>query len=160
MPVEGDYTNGHTSVEQKPIEALAPSLQALLDHEVVKAVRWEQYTPYFNDGDVCEFGVNEPEVGFLDVTGDIIWSEENNSEWLALAGGMRYTGRYDEKGQWGYAKEEIVGTYPGLDDLLSTFHKELASGSYDDALLEIFGDHAQIVIMPGEPIQVEFYKHD
>jgi hypothetical protein len=27
----------------------------------VLAVRWTQYTPWFNDGDPCVFGVNEPE---------------------------------------------------------------------------------------------------
>lgn len=25
------------------------------------AVRWDQYTPYFNDGDTCEFSVHSPE---------------------------------------------------------------------------------------------------
>jgi hypothetical protein len=25
----------------------------------VKAMRWNQYTPYFNDGDECVFGVND-----------------------------------------------------------------------------------------------------
>ena len=26
----------------------------------VKVIKWAQYTPYFNDGDACIFGVNEP----------------------------------------------------------------------------------------------------
>jgi len=26
-------------------------------HPILESVRWTQYTPYFNDGDVCEFGV-------------------------------------------------------------------------------------------------------
>ena len=32
--------------------------------KLIKAVRWSQYTPGFNDGDVCEFSVNELEVQF------------------------------------------------------------------------------------------------
>lgn len=28
-------------------------------HVEIKAVAWDQYTPYFNDGDACEFGVYE-----------------------------------------------------------------------------------------------------
>jgi len=27
-----------------------------------KSVVWVQYTPHFNDGDTCEFGVREPEI--------------------------------------------------------------------------------------------------
>lgn len=30
----------------------------------VSAVRWTQYTPYFNDGDTCEFSVHDPEIFF------------------------------------------------------------------------------------------------
>ena len=26
----------------------------------IKAIVWAQFTPYFNDGDTCEFGVNDP----------------------------------------------------------------------------------------------------
>jgi len=28
------------------------------------AIRWHQYTPYFNDGDACTFSVNSPEFQF------------------------------------------------------------------------------------------------
>lgn len=35
----------------------------------VKAVRWRQYTPWFNDGDTCEFSVREP-VAILEETDD------------------------------------------------------------------------------------------
>lgn len=29
-------------------------------HPIVSGITWEQLTPYFNDGDVCTFRVNEP----------------------------------------------------------------------------------------------------
>lgn len=32
----------------------------------VSAIRWNQYTPYFNDGEECVFRVNEMEVQFAD----------------------------------------------------------------------------------------------
>ena len=28
-------------------------------YDWLKEIAWSQYTPYFNDGDSCEFGVNE-----------------------------------------------------------------------------------------------------
>jgi hypothetical protein len=42
-------------------EALKDLQNAVPD---VEAVRWQQYTPYFNDGDTCEFSVHDPEVKF------------------------------------------------------------------------------------------------
>jgi hypothetical protein len=36
----------------------------------VEAVRWLQYTPFFNDGDTCEFNVHEPLVKLEGVSDD------------------------------------------------------------------------------------------
>lgn len=33
--------------------------QFLTENPDIKRVHWTQYTPYFNDGEACEFGVNE-----------------------------------------------------------------------------------------------------
>ena len=30
------------------------------ENSSIKAVTWNQYAPYFNDGDACEFSVNDP----------------------------------------------------------------------------------------------------
>src|SRR5688572_27883088 len=32
----------------------------LEDHPEIQQISWTQYTPYFNDGDECTFGVNWP----------------------------------------------------------------------------------------------------
>lgn len=57
IPVVGDRQMGSTRTEQKTIEDLAPTMQAVIDDPYFTAFGWRQYTPYFNDGDVCEFGV-------------------------------------------------------------------------------------------------------
>lgn len=42
-------------------EALRAALQAFLDkHPERQSIGWSQYTPYFNDGDACVFGVGSP----------------------------------------------------------------------------------------------------
>lgn len=33
--------------------------QLFSKHKALKIIQWTQYTPYFNDGDVCNFGINE-----------------------------------------------------------------------------------------------------
>src|SRR5688572_125580 len=35
--------------------------ELLAAHPKIEAVKWTQYTPYFNDGDPCVFSVNEPD---------------------------------------------------------------------------------------------------
>lgn len=44
-------------------EALKPELaeqaRAVFADERIRAIRWTQYTPYFNDGDPCIFRVNQ-----------------------------------------------------------------------------------------------------
>ena len=58
--VTGDVTRGSKkNVEQKPGEEFLPLLDAVLKCDRVHSVRWSQYTPYFNDGDACVFGVND-----------------------------------------------------------------------------------------------------
>lgn len=32
--------------------------QLFSKHKTLKIIQWTQYTPYFNDGDVCNFGIN------------------------------------------------------------------------------------------------------
>lgn len=37
-------------------------LEVFNKYPEIKVIQWAQYTPYFNDGDTCEFYVNEFEV--------------------------------------------------------------------------------------------------
>lgn len=59
IPIEGDINRGEDRVDQKPLEELSPLMQAVLDDPGVARFGWRQYTPYFNDGDPCVFGVRE-----------------------------------------------------------------------------------------------------
>jgi hypothetical protein len=40
--------------------------QLLKDNPELHCVAWTQYTPYFNDGDSCHFGIHEVAVGISD----------------------------------------------------------------------------------------------
>lgn len=110
------------------------SVQELFNEwpEVV-AVRWTQYTPYFNDGDPCKFGVNEPYVKIGDVEGEF----EDEDEW-------KYAGDFD----YGSVEEKR------LDALEKDFN------SCEEALLTCFGDHAQVTIYRGiKKAKVEYFDH-
>lgn len=87
------------------------------------SVKWDQYTPYFNDGDACVFRVHEPEAsGAIDLQ---CWSK----------------------------------TYEGFSAPLKTLCDALGQLG-DDAMLAMFGDHAEITVTRDGEIQVEECSHD
>lgn len=51
--------NTQQDIVKRFIEVLREGLEPLFDkHLNVKTVSWEQYTPYFNDGSICEFNAD------------------------------------------------------------------------------------------------------
>lgn len=61
---------------EKAIKAALKEMFA--EHSTLGAIRWQQYTPYFNDGDPCEFSVNEAE--YL-LVGEDLDSEDWHDLW-------------------------------------------------------------------------------
>ena len=57
----------HQEIENKVIKQVKPALKSIIkgffaDHPEVSKVVWDQFTPYFNDGEPCVFQVGEPSV--------------------------------------------------------------------------------------------------
>jgi hypothetical protein len=104
-------------------------------HPTLKAVKWTQYTPYFNDGSPCEFGINE-------------WSakiDERKSKY----------DDDDEDGDSSFVGEyEMEGGESLKDDIAALFR--VAS---EEAFESSFGDHVKVVATR-EGFDVEEYSHD
>jgi hypothetical protein len=147
VPVRGDITKADRRAEQHPIEELAPKFQALLDEPLIAEFGWQQYTPYFNDGDACVFGVRSLWVRTTEDSQDL-------DHWSLLAEDVHPTigGRNWRTGQYEGEHEEISKKANDLDQAIQ-------SGQFDDVLQEHFGDHAEITVTR-EGIEVEFYSHD
>lgn len=156
VPVLGTISrNTEAPVEQYHPQKLIDLLNELLQIEHVEALRWEQYTPYFNDGDACIFGINEITVklDFAPHGGDY----ENGflssySLWeYANPGDRDYTKiyRYNSDGLL-YDTEEICVALERLEKALP--HHLVNLNKY-------FGDPAQITYN-GEEFDVEYYEHD
>lgn len=161
IPVSGDITQGSTRVEQKPIEELAPLFQALLDDPTIVEFGWSQYTPYFNDGEPCEFSADEP---WVRTTAEVNTEEESFSEYdLDLWGHPslgKVTGHWE--GEWPnrkYVKDGYEGPDEARYNRCRALSRALQSGAFDNVLLEHFGDHARITVRK-DGIEVEFYEHD
>jgi hypothetical protein len=155
IPVEGDITQGASRVEQKPIEELQPILQAVLDDPTIVEFGWRQYTPYFNDGDPCEFDAN----GVWVRTAEDVDVEDHYE--LEMDG-------HPSLGRIPWAvnpttEEYEPQPYEGPDfarfDRCRELSRALERGAFDHVLIEAFGDHAAVTVRR-DGIQVEFYDHD
>lgn len=57
-------------------KALTEELKAFFDSNPnIDAIRWHQYTPYFNDGDQCVFRVRDVEIQAIVLFGDDFYDE-------------------------------------------------------------------------------------
>lgn len=154
IPVIGDINEGEKREHQRPIEDLAPLLQAVVDDEFIVEFGWTQYTPYFNDGDPCTFGVRG-EVWFRttqDGAVDDTYELELDSH--PTIGIRRWNGdaRSFEEIRLSPEKRAVYDRCLALDTAIE-------GGEFLDVLLDAFGDHAEITVKK-DAIQVEFYSHE
>lgn len=114
--------------------------QFFTDHPKVTGIGWTQYTPYFNDGDPCEFGVSD----FYYTTKQGVDFEEVSSF-------------YDDEEEHGF-KETYADAARGekaIKEAVST----LARAVDEDIFETAFGDHARIIATPFG-FHVTEYSHD
>ena len=116
-------------------EAVSEALKSLFeDHPSLTAVSWTQYTPYFNDGEPCEFGVHSLSFRTTETAEDAE-DDEGNEGWDYIP--------YGEDNQ---------------TDLTRAL-KKFAKLRDEDIMLECFGDHVQVTATR-DGVEVEEYSHD
>lgn len=172
IPIEGSITGiGERKTQQLPIEDLQPLLRAVYDDPGIHSFGWRQYTPYYNDGEQCVFGVGnvwflthedaaDPEDRKLREESYYTWEEEHT-----YAGKRGFGEKYSEQ----VFNEETrrwvrtVQPNPRHNEMRHSLCQMLSSalwgGAYDVALLAKFGDHA-IVTIQHDKITVEYYEHE
>lgn len=129
-----EITKKATAEGKKEIKAHLDGL--FKANPTVKGIRWKQYTPYFNDGDPCEFRVHEVYTSFGEETG----------------------GDYDD----GYLSTYSFRDKPelkALHDSIREFEKTIQSQGMSDIMETVFGDHVQVTVTPDDVV-VEEYSHD
>lgn len=119
---------------------LGPGLKAfMLENPNIEAVRWAQYTPYFNDGDTCEFGVGE--LYFKLVGGDPEAGDDGD--------GFQYLSAYTARKE-GYIEQDW---FKALNELSAALE------SSEEELLAAFGDHVRVTVTQSG-VDIEEYEHD
>ena len=115
----------------------------------IKVIKWTQYTPYFMDGDPCEFGVNEPtfsnadDPSIISTYGEIDSDDVDESIWAASADYGTFPKHFPKE------------TVKKLKELSSM----LQSSEMSEVLEATFGDHV-VVTVTAKGIEVEEYEHD
>jgi hypothetical protein len=109
---------------------------------------WTQYTPYFNDGDTCEFNVHEPSFTNAPDPESVKWGEYDGDEETAADGSEIFV--YDG---W--------GSFPDMFDQTScdSFSNMIQSSEMEDVMKAMFGDHVRVVATR-EGFDVTEYDHD
>jgi hypothetical protein len=150
VKIEGSIYEERPDTPQKPFSELKPYFDALWEKGVL-AISWTQYTPWFNDGDTCEFNVHAPgfttnhKVAEAWLNGDREWEDE--------AGDYQDASRYNYEAPWSDKYPHPDGL--SKDDLeLPIDHCE-----FEYAMLAKFGNHTEVVVTPTRVIQWE-YSHD
>lgn len=106
----------------------------LLKDDTIQNISWSQYTPYFNDGDECTFGVNNDDIY---VNGDDLSELEG------------YEQSYSRKDREPNNLEKTVDEIrAALQAIPQEFYKDL------------FGDHVRVTVNRDGTIETEEYDHD
>jgi hypothetical protein len=122
------------------------------EYPKVKSFGWNQYTPYFNDGDTCTFSANT----------DYIYINEESvdeSEWVSETKITNY-------GTWNRDKKVYEGRteVPNLNydaDLVKASDEivEFLRNFDNEFFISQFGDHAEVTVTENG-VQVDEYEHD
>ena len=125
----------------------------------VSAIVWTQYTPYFNDGDTCEFRVNDPTFTNAPDPENIVWEEyEGEEENVWTASNIAYVLNSDQ--QWYAEAKRLIQEQGGVDvESCNMMARAICSSEMEDVMLAMFGDHSK-VIATRDGFDVEEYEHD
>jgi len=148
--ITGDTENTKAQNLVPPATAaeFTEATDAVLSVPGVHAVRWRQATPYFNDGDPCEFRIQELGVRFSPLD-----NEEDERGDYEDGFVDRYSLSYLRKS--GELTELSDSHFEALEKAVQVWESLYA----DEVARRNFGDHATVTATL-EGFDVEFYDHD
>jgi hypothetical protein len=113
----------------------------------INALRWTQYTPYFNDGEACVFSV-----------GEVYFTNAKGNQLDDISGWGEYEG--DDADIWSDSYPKYFSDKPGVNVKSCEFLSGMISSSEMQDIMEMmFGDHV-CVTATRVGIDVTDYDHD
>lgn len=155
-------------IKQQQVEMLAAAeglFTAVFDNfDFVEAIVWTQYTPGFNDGDPCEFGVHDFYVmgkGYLesDEVGEYAEENEHRIEIEEPNYALKRKANGESLDEWDVARlaawDELLETYG--EDTIKSLNKALAAlQGLPDEIYESFGEGLVVASREG----IDLYEYD
>jgi len=153
-------TNEINEIRQQLVDKLKPRFKDLFvpflkKWPQIKRIEWTQYTPYFNDGEPCEFSVYDLNGHTNDCDCDE-WERALPiySQWLEEEHDWEKENMQKLRDKLKLSTKEIVQMNEDFDVVQTNFNK-----IPEDVMKDIFGDHA-IITVTLEGIDCEEYDHD
>lgn len=141
---DGGWFGRSEFIEQYPIENVGPRLEELWALGV-KAIKWDQYTPAWNDGEPCEFTQNDIKVTI---------SEDAAAAWKS---DQYYEGPdTDEEIYDDYDEGYILGKYHREGLTRELYDTPFDDSHYRYAIESEFGNNVTVVITPDETYTFEY----
>lgn len=158
-PISGEVNRFTTPPPpQDTPENFLKAVDTILAVPGIEAVRWQQYTPSFNDGEACEFGVHTASVK---IVGDKVDEEpEDDEDYYESEYGNGFRTIYDLYDYTAEGRKFVtIGEYDGkvIYDALEAFENVIESGRHDTLLSDKFGDPAD-VIATKDGFTIEYYE--
>lgn len=146
--------------------------QFFKDNPEFRSIEWNQYTPYFNDGDACDFRVSDiiftlqPFFYDEDTAEDIkigsysVYDMEPSNSPIAVPSDYMRTSPYykDSVAAYDALPEDVKANYSRLWNAWENFHETLAAIP-EEFYLDIFDDHVSVKVM-ADGIDVSKYDHE
>lgn len=144
-----EYNEAKTKFQKQAEKAMKAYFKDFFEeNEKIKALKWTQYTPYYNDGDPCVFSVY-----------DITFTNTDDADELANVSPYGDYGGETEgifaTSTYGLEKEVDKKTFQACKDI----EKILCSDAMEDVMETAFGDHVEVTVTK-TGIQVDEYDHD
>lgn len=153
-------------------DLLKPEFAAFFEaNPRVEAVRWTQYTPYFNDGEACVFSVNDFEVRLGEPAGSVsddAEEDDEDGEWLdhwALTRESVCVQRGTKEQPGWNGKMQTVPNYVDVPkkpigrDIAEALGKLEDAVNDEDVMQAVFGDHVQVTATR-DGFTTEEYSHE
>ena len=164
IPIDGKIQRSEGRAAQRPRSELEPLIRALVEDDTIVEFGWQQFTPYFNDGEPCVFNAYGLWVRTISDSKNEDEDEDEDEDLSVEFAHHPSLGRIEWEyiGQWP-DRERRIKTYEGPDlhrlERCIALDDAIQSGAFDDVLLDAFGDHADITIRR-DGITIDFYSHD
>lgn len=146
--VDKSYSYKSQFVEQVPITDLQPYLDHAFNHGV-KAFKWNQFVPGFNDGDPCEFTLYEVYATANDTVAEL-WAKGHS---VSDAEELEYPEDvYLE--DYSFILESSPADHP--DGLTDDVDLPVYAAKFEYAIRAEFGDNCTVVITPESTFKFDY----